>query len=360
MRYFGLLTFWFLFTAELSSAQNLIRNSGFDSFTTYTDSNNHLIYQPEYWFHKNIPDHPIYYSTDRYLNSSLPNSFHPDAALIKQGSKQNYISVLILPTTQRAYTSFDKPLLKGQRYTLSVDVKAINQSTYLSDLLVGFTDGINGSMDSCLYQVRLPIPDSLCNDSLYGRWITLSADYTAHGNEQVLVVCSGTPADYMKIVNSNLDKYRIRLYQRPRLKYFVDNVILTPIERSKDSLFVAELDSLDIGESIVLHNIYFNFDRYELLSESFAVLDRVAAYLDKHSAVQLLISGHTDNVGSDEYNNALSDNRAKAVVDYLTAKGIAKERLQWEGLGSTFPIESNSTEAGRQVNRRIEMKVIKR
>lgn len=358
MKYFSLLVCFLLLVVVSSNAQNLIRNSSFDSYSTYIDSNNHFIYQPQYWYHKNIPSHPIYYSSDRFLNDTLPNSFHPDAALINQGFRLNYISVLILPDPQRTYTSLAEPLKKGQRYKLKVDIKALDQSNYLSDLLVGFKDCMNGNMDSCLYQLKLSIPDSLCNDALFDKWITLSADFTAKGNETVFVISAGSPEDYLKIVNSNLDKYRIRLFQGPfRLKYFIDNVILTP---ANDGLPANEFDSLRVGESIVLHNIYFNFDRYELLPESYSALDKVAAYLVQHNTIQLLISGHTDNVGSDEYNHILSDNRAKAVVDYLVGKGIAKERLQWEGLGSTFPIESNNTEAGRQVNRRIEMKIVKR
>jgi len=76
--------------------------------------------------------------------------------------------------------------------------------------------------------------------------------------------------------------------------------------------------------------------------------------------LKIEISGHTDNVGSASYNQGLSENRAKAVVNYLTGKGINKERLLFEGYGFEQPIASNDNEAGRQQNRRTEFKVLEK
>ena len=74
--------------------------------------------------------------------------------------------------------------------------------------------------------------------------------------------------------------------------------------------------------------------------------------------MQIEISGHTDDKGSDTYNQKLSENRAKSVVDYLTEKGIKKERLEFKGYGESQPISSNETEEGQQLNRRIEFKIL--
>ena len=81
--------------------------------------------------------------------------------------------------------------------------------------------------------------------------------------------------------------------------------------------------------------------------------------LQAYPNMQIEISGHTDNVGADQSNLTLSSNRAKAVTDYLVAKGVAKNRLQSIGLGKTKPVSDNKTEEGRANNRRIEMKVLK-
>ena len=151
----------------------------------------------------------------------------------------------------------------------------------------------------------------------------------------------------------------IRYAQGPfKLKYFIDNINLTAIESSSDSLFTAKYNSLDIGETIILQNIYFAFDEFTLLKESFPALNKVAEYLEKHSKIRILITGHTDNIGSDEYNYELSGRRANSVVAYLIEKGIAVERLQSEGIGKNAQITANDTEEGRGKNRRIEMKVL--
>ena len=75
------------------------------------------------------------------------------------------------------------------------------------------------------------------------------------------------------------------------------------------------------------------------------------------SSLKLKVSGHTDNVGSEEFNKALSVKRASAVASYLESKGISSERLQTEGFGASKPIDSNDTAAGREKNRRVEMTV---
>jgi len=119
------------------------------------------------------------------------------------------------------------------------------------------------------------------------------------------------------------------------------------------------LKKIEVGNIIVLNNIFFDFDKATLRSESTAELDRLVNMLKENTAISIEISGHTDNVGSAAYNKKLSENRAKAVVDYLITKGINKVRLQYAGYGFDKPIGSNDTEEGRQLNRRTEFKIIK-
>lgn len=95
-----------------------------------------------------------------------------------------------------------------------------------------------------------------------------------------------------------------------------------------------------------------------LRPESTAELNRLLKLINENTTMIIEISGHTDNKGSDTYNQKLSENRAKAVVDYLTEKGIDKERLEFKGYGETEPVASNETEEGQQLNRRIEFKIL--
>jgi outer membrane protein OmpA-like peptidoglycan-associated protein len=113
-----------------------------------------------------------------------------------------------------------------------------------------------------------------------------------------------------------------------------------------------------VGETVVLRNIFFETDKYDLLPESKAELGKLIAFLAKNVSMRIEIGGHTDNVGSDSHNITLSQNRAKAVYDYLVTNGISAEKLTYKGYGKTMPISSNDTPEGRAKNRRTEFKVI--
>lgn len=118
------------------------------------------------------------------------------------------------------------------------------------------------------------------------------------------------------------------------------------------------LQPTDVGTVVTLKNVFFDFDQAVLKPESFEELDRLADYL-RHNTVRIEIGGHTDDQGSDEYNDRLSENRAKAVYDYLVGKSIPADRLQYKGYGKRVPIADNTTEEGRAANRRTEFKIIK-
>ncbi len=119
------------------------------------------------------------------------------------------------------------------------------------------------------------------------------------------------------------------------------------------------LQSIKEGQTIVLKNIFFETDSYELKQESNAELQTLLDLMQKNPSIRIEISGHTDNTGKDDYNYTLSDNRAKSVKLWLTDKGVAPQRIVAKGYGKTKPIADNSTEEGRQQNRRTEFKIIK-
>jgi len=119
------------------------------------------------------------------------------------------------------------------------------------------------------------------------------------------------------------------------------------------------LEAMEVGASIQLSNIYFDQGKHELKPESYPELDKLAAILNIENQIKIEVSGHTDNIGTRQFNLTLSENRAKAVVDYLISKSVAKERLTYRGFGSMKPLSKNDTEAERRKNRRVEFKVVK-
>ena len=117
---------------------------------------------------------------------------------------------------------------------------------------------------------------------------------------------------------------------------------------------------IEIGVTVRLKNIYFDFDKTTLKKESFTELNKVVDFLKQNSTVEIEIAGHTDNKGSDDYNANLSQGRSQAVVDYLISQGIESYRLTAHGYGESKPIDTNDTDAGRANNRRVEFTVLKK
>lgn len=119
---------------------------------------------------------------------------------------------------------------------------------------------------------------------------------------------------------------------------------------------------LDCGEppslptcGSIIHGINFGFDSAEILPESHAVLAKLYQGLAANDAAVIEIRGHTSNEGSEEYNLSLSARRAQAVVDDLVARGLGSARISPLGLGEGEPIANNGDEAGRALNRRVEV-----
>jgi len=118
------------------------------------------------------------------------------------------------------------------------------------------------------------------------------------------------------------------------------------------------MQPVEVGEKVVLRNIFFETDKYELLPDSKAELGKLILFLQKNTALHIEISGHTDNEGSETHNLTLSQSRAKAVYEYLITNGIAAEMLSFKGYGESVPINTNDTPEGRANNRRTEFKVV--
>ncbi len=119
------------------------------------------------------------------------------------------------------------------------------------------------------------------------------------------------------------------------------------------------LSPLEIGQKIALRNIYFDTDKWDIKPESKVELDKLVKIMKDNPKIRIEISGHTDSRASVKHNQVLSENRAKATVDYLVEHGIARDRFETVGYGLSQPCATNETEEGRALNRRIEAKIVK-
>ena len=118
------------------------------------------------------------------------------------------------------------------------------------------------------------------------------------------------------------------------------------------------LQPIEIGHTVILNNIFFDTNKFDLKAESMAELQKLVEFMTVNPTLHIEISGHTDNVGNNEANQVLSENRAKAVYQFLVTNKIDAARLVFKGYGETQPIASNDTPDGRQKNRRTEFKII--
>jgi len=123
---------------------------------------------------------------------------------------------------------------------------------------------------------------------------------------------------------------------------------------------LAELNAkqTDRGIVLTLGDVLFEFDRAELMTGGFRVVNKLATFLNEYENRNLLVEGHTDSIGTPEYNLDLSRRRAEAVRTALMEKEIARDRIITKGYGKSYPVASNLTEAGRQQNRRVEVIIL--
>jgi outer membrane protein OmpA-like peptidoglycan-associated protein len=148
--------------------------------------------------------------------------------------------------------------------------------------------------------------------------------------------------------------------------YFSRSQEVTTVGEKYSKIFTVNfnLNEMVIDRPIVLENIYYDFDKWEIRADAAKELDKLVKILNDNPAIQIELSAHTDSRAGDQYNLILSDKRAEAAVNYLITRGISKSRLTWKGYGESRPVNKcvNNvvcTEEEHQANRRTEFKVVK-
>lgn len=161
------------------------------------------------------------------------------------------------------------------------------------------------------------------------------------------LICIPTDNDYM--LNVSKEGYL----------FYSDNFSLKGIyEITNPFLKDVGLNKIKQGQKIILKNIFYRIDSYELEDKSLSELTKLIEFLNYNPSIRIEISGHTDNIGSKEYNTILSENRAKSVFTYLVNNKIEINRLVYKGYGESNPVDTNDTDSGRANNRRTEIKIL--
>lgn len=250
-----------------------------------------------------------------------------------------------------------EPLIVGQYYYLEFWTTHLEKSMHINNLGVSFVaDPFFLKEDIPLKLDPMVITKKVLSDPK-GNWLKISAKFKATKVLDYLIIGNFSPDSLTTAQHAFVDKPLNYAY------YYIDDVLLKkippllPKPAQKNDI---KKKVFDAGKSIVLENIYFSFDEAELLPRSIEELNKLVAILKKYSTMKIEIQGHTDNVGSQDYNLKLSDERALAVEDFLLSRGISSNRLQHKGYGSSKPLVSNDTEEHRKKNRRVEIFILQK
>jgi len=349
-----LVIFFLIIWTNSVLAQNLVLNPGFEENTKIPNCQDDILFVPhwkivkgwtwyfEYFHVKGGKDKNgrSFATPTNWAGYQTPHSGDAYACIYTNKGKQDYTVI---------QAELSEPLKSGKKYYTEVFISLTN---------IGFC-GI-GNFWICLSDKEFPSKVykthyyKLQKQAEYnGKVITDTANWTkisdifcAKGGEKYVAV--GTLKE--KIITRGSD-FGI---------YYIDDLLVKELpeycepEGSHDNVLL----KIEVNKPIVLNNIFFETGRYELLSASYAELDELLLYLAEHLSVKIEISGHTDNTGTDTDNQTLSENRARAVAEYLILKGISKERISSKGYGSAKPVAENDSEEGKQKNRRVEFTII--
>lgn len=171
-----------------------------------------------------------------------------------------------------------------------------------------------------------------------------------------VVVSDSVTGDYL-IVLTQGSEYALYVSKKGYLFQSL-NFNYSEVKDFEPIMLDIQLDRAAAGSVSVLKNVFFDTDRYDLKEKSKTELHKVIRFLQDNPEIRVEIGGHTDNVGSDPYNRQLSERRAQAVFAYLSDNGVDPARLRTKGYGPDRPVGDNATEDGRQLNRRIEFRIL--
>lgn len=229
--------------------------------------------------------------------------------------------------------------------------------------------GMESQSTSKIFEVEIPEEDRLKFRSNYvegrvtdrqtGRPLAAEIELVninTNGIESVVKSDSIT-GEYLIVLTQGAE-YALYVSKREYLFQSL-NFNYSEVENFEPIVLDIKLDKAKAGSVSVLKNLFFDTDRYDLKEKSRTELHKIIRFLNDNPSIRVEIGGHTDNVGASEYNRQLSEKRAKSVYQYLTENGIEPQRLQTRGYGPDQPVGDNSTEDGRQLNRRIEFRIIR-
>ena len=230
-----------------------------------------------------------------------------------------------------------EPLVPGVSYDFEYHLSPTENSVRVNGFGVAVSDTL---IQSFMLPGFLPIQPAVVSEEIVdvhpGDWHRVEGSFVATGQEQYLILGNFLEDESIKAI-----------FPEGSLKYgfyMLDNVGLYPQDGHTRPI-------------ITLENVVFEFDKAILLPAAFPILEQVAKQLVAAPDRSAVVVGHTDNIGSDDYNQHLSQERADAVKQFLIQKGVAPYQVKAIGRGDAFPLVKNDTSENREKNRRVEIEI---
>lgn len=244
-------------------------------------------------------------------------------------------SLLVSPMGNVAYFSSDRPGGEG-----SLDLYSFELPEHLRPNPVGYVKGL--------------VFDANTKAPLYARFELIDLE-----TEEVIITSYSNSSDGSFLVALPFNrKYALNASKKGYLFYSDHFDISEESGFQTGKPLEVPMQKIADGQVIVLNNVFFDTDKYNLKEESRAELNKLANFMEANPKIRIEIGGHTDNQGNAAHNQALSENRAKSVRDYLVKHGVDPQRLSAKGYGQESPVASNDSAEGRAKNRRTEIKVL--
>ena len=342
-------------------SQNLVVNPSFENFINCPVKLGNLELDVEDW------SMPTLGSTDYFNGCSeamgTPKNFNGQQPA---DFGVGYVGLyMFAPNDYREYieASLHSTLEKGERYTISFYVSLAERSDFaVKEFGIRFSEFPvqieTSKVLSSMHFSKLKGDTSNELEIKYSKfysdeieWIKLTQEFVANGTENYLII-----GNFKN--NKRTQKFQTKRKITKGSYYYLDMVSVYKADLQEAILTAENQDNFKIDSVHVFRDVHFDFNRSIPRNSHQRELNSLVAYMKEHTKLKIIITGHTDNIGSNTFNKILSLKRAKEVANFLINNGIDEGRIEYAGLGSIKPIADNITDAGRLLNRRVEFVLI--
>ena len=363
-------------------AQNLIENYSFEKFIDFSNNNN------SNWHKVQKSDTPDYFnlSTDAPHNSI----FKKYMGNVSPKSGDGFVGIFCYRVSsirgiKNIREFIESPLLhtmeKDSMYKIELSLRLdIESNLAIKNIGIHFSNELcsqDRKFKPLFVKPQVEFNSVLLDST--SNWITLQALYKANGSEKNIIIGNfrSDRKTFKKDIFFRKEKkkrYKWDLVDNEKAAYYyIDDVIVQKVHLPQkltakieeddhtlalDSLF--NINEIEADSAIILKNIVFEFNKSDLLPQSYTELNKLKQLMEANPDIRIKLEGHTDDVGGYDFNLKLSIKRVEAVTAYLVNKGINPSRIEYAGYSYSKPLTSNATEEGRQTNRRVAFKILKK